>query len=38
MRGFLGLGSNVGDSRANLEAAVAELPHHGVTVEGQHER
>ncbi len=32
MRGFLGLGSNVGDSRANLEAAVAELPHHGVTV------
>jgi 2-amino-4-hydroxy-6-hydroxymethyldihydropteridine diphosphokinase len=32
MRGFLGLGSNVGDSRAHLEAAVAELPHHGVTV------
>jgi 2-amino-4-hydroxy-6-hydroxymethyldihydropteridine diphosphokinase len=32
MRGFLGLGSNVGDSRANLEAAVAELPRHGVTV------
>lgn len=32
MRGFLGLGSNVGDSRVNLEAAVAELPRHGVTV------
>jgi 2-amino-4-hydroxy-6-hydroxymethyldihydropteridine diphosphokinase len=32
MRGFLGLGSNVGDSRANLEAAVAELPRHGVRV------
>lgn len=32
MRGFLGLGSNVGDSRASLEAAVAELPRHGVTV------
>jgi 2-amino-4-hydroxy-6-hydroxymethyldihydropteridine diphosphokinase len=32
MRGFLGLGSNVGDSRANLEAAVAELTRHGVTV------
>jgi 2-amino-4-hydroxy-6-hydroxymethyldihydropteridine diphosphokinase len=32
MRGFLGLGSNVGDSRANLEAAVAELPRHRVTV------
>jgi 2-amino-4-hydroxy-6-hydroxymethyldihydropteridine diphosphokinase len=32
MRGFLGLGSNVGDSRANLEAAVAELSRHGVTV------
>jgi 2-amino-4-hydroxy-6-hydroxymethyldihydropteridine diphosphokinase len=32
MRGFLGLGSNVGDSRANLEAAVAALPRHGVRV------
>jgi 2-amino-4-hydroxy-6-hydroxymethyldihydropteridine diphosphokinase len=32
MRGFLGLGSNVGDPRANLEAAVAELPRRGVTV------
>jgi 2-amino-4-hydroxy-6-hydroxymethyldihydropteridine diphosphokinase len=32
MLGFLGLGSNVGDSRANLEAAVAELPSHGVQV------
>jgi 2-amino-4-hydroxy-6-hydroxymethyldihydropteridine diphosphokinase len=32
MRGFLGLGSNVGDSRANLEAAVAELSRHGATV------
>jgi 2-amino-4-hydroxy-6-hydroxymethyldihydropteridine diphosphokinase len=32
MRGFLGLGSNVGNSRANLEAAVAELPQHDVTV------
>ena len=31
-RGYLGLGSNVGDRRANLEAAVAELPRHGVTV------
>jgi 2-amino-4-hydroxy-6-hydroxymethyldihydropteridine diphosphokinase len=31
--GFLGLGSNVGDRRAHLEAAVAALPRHGVTVE-----
>jgi 2-amino-4-hydroxy-6-hydroxymethyldihydropteridine diphosphokinase len=30
--GYLGLGSNVGDRRANLEAAVAALPRHGVTV------
>jgi 2-amino-4-hydroxy-6-hydroxymethyldihydropteridine diphosphokinase len=30
--GFLGLGSNVGDRRAHLEAAVATLPEHGVTV------
>jgi 2-amino-4-hydroxy-6-hydroxymethyldihydropteridine diphosphokinase len=32
MRGFLGLGSNVGDSRANLQAAVAGLREHDVTV------
>ena len=30
--GYLGLGSNVGDRRANLEAAVRELPAHGVAV------
>ena len=30
--GFLGLGSNVGDRRANLQAAVNALPAHGVTV------
>ena len=30
--GYLGLGSNVGDTRANLEAAVGELPAHGVDV------
>jgi len=30
--GFLGLGSNVGDRRANLEAATAALPGHGVAV------
>ena len=30
--GYLGLGSNVGDRRANLEAAVAALPEHGVSV------
>jgi 2-amino-4-hydroxy-6-hydroxymethyldihydropteridine diphosphokinase len=30
--GYLGLGSNVGDRRANLEAAVAALPRHGVRV------
>jgi 2-amino-4-hydroxy-6-hydroxymethyldihydropteridine diphosphokinase len=30
--GYLGLGSNVGDRRANLEAAVRALPRHGVTV------
>ena len=29
---YLGLGSNVGDRRAHLEAAVAELPRHGVEV------
>jgi 2-amino-4-hydroxy-6-hydroxymethyldihydropteridine diphosphokinase len=30
--GFLGLGSNVGDRRGNLEAAVRALPAHGVDV------
>ena len=30
--GYLGLGSNVGDRRAHLEAAVAALPGHGVAV------
>lgn len=30
--GYLGLGSNVGDSRAHLAAAVAALPAHGVDV------
>lgn len=30
--GYLGLGSNVGDRRAHLEAAVAEAPAHGITV------
>ena len=30
--GYLGLGSNVGDRRAALEAAVAALPCHGVAV------
>jgi 2-amino-4-hydroxy-6-hydroxymethyldihydropteridine diphosphokinase len=32
VRGYLGLGSNVGDRRANLQAAVDELPAHGVIV------
>ena len=32
MRGYLGLGSNVGDRRANLQAAVDALPRHGVIV------
>src|SRR4051794_41502359 len=32
MTGYLGLGSNVGDRRANLEAAVAALERHGVRV------
>jgi 2-amino-4-hydroxy-6-hydroxymethyldihydropteridine diphosphokinase len=30
--GYLGLGSNVGDRRANLQAAVGALPGHGVRV------
>jgi 2-amino-4-hydroxy-6-hydroxymethyldihydropteridine diphosphokinase len=30
--GYLGLGSNVGDRRANLQAAVDALPAHGVAV------
>ncbi|MBV9810651.1 MAG: 2-amino-4-hydroxy-6-hydroxymethyldihydropteridine diphosphokinase [Solirubrobacterales bacterium] len=30
--GFLGLGSNVGDRRGHLKAAVRELPAHGVRV------
>lgn len=30
--GYLGLGSNVGDRRANLQAAVGALPAHGVEV------
>ena len=30
--GYLGLGSNIGDRRAQLEAAVRALPGHGVTV------
>ena len=30
--GFLGLGSNVGDRRGHLDAAVGELPAHGVRV------
>lgn len=30
--GYLGLGSNLGDRRAQLMAAVAELPAHGVRV------
>jgi len=30
--GFLGLGSNIGDSRAHLAAATAALPVHGVQV------
>jgi 2-amino-4-hydroxy-6-hydroxymethyldihydropteridine diphosphokinase len=30
--GYLGLGSNLGDRRAQLDAAVAALPSHGVRV------
>jgi 2-amino-4-hydroxy-6-hydroxymethyldihydropteridine diphosphokinase len=30
--GYLGLGSNVGDRRAHLKAAVDQLPRHGVEV------
>jgi 2-amino-4-hydroxy-6-hydroxymethyldihydropteridine diphosphokinase len=32
--GYLGLGSNVGDRRANLQAAIDALPAHGVDVLG----
>ena len=32
MTGYLGLGSNVGDRRAHLQAAVDALPAHGVRV------
>jgi 2-amino-4-hydroxy-6-hydroxymethyldihydropteridine diphosphokinase len=32
MRGYLGLGSNVGDRRAHLQAAIDALPDHGVIV------
>jgi 2-amino-4-hydroxy-6-hydroxymethyldihydropteridine diphosphokinase len=32
MRGYLGLGSNVGDRRANLQAAVDALPNRGAIV------
>lgn len=32
-RGYLGLGSNVGDPAAHLRAAVELLPRHGVVVE-----
>lgn len=32
MTGYLGLGSNVGDRHANLQAAVDALPDHGVRV------
>jgi 2-amino-4-hydroxy-6-hydroxymethyldihydropteridine diphosphokinase len=31
-KGYLGLGSNVGDRRANLERAASALPCHGVDV------
>jgi len=34
VKGYLGLGSNVGDRRAHLEAAVRALPGHGVQVLG----
>jgi 2-amino-4-hydroxy-6-hydroxymethyldihydropteridine diphosphokinase len=32
VRGYLGLGSNIGDRRGHLQAAVRELPAHGVEV------
>jgi 2-amino-4-hydroxy-6-hydroxymethyldihydropteridine diphosphokinase len=32
VRGYLGLGSNIGDRRGHLQAAARELPAHGVEV------
>ncbi len=32
MTGYLGLGSNIGDTRAHLAAAIAALPRHAVEV------
>jgi 2-amino-4-hydroxy-6-hydroxymethyldihydropteridine diphosphokinase len=32
VRGYLGLGSNVGDRRAHLQAAVDAMPGHGIVV------
>lgn len=32
LKGYLGLGSNVGDREANLRAAIAELIRHGIKV------
>lgn len=32
VRGFLGLGSNIGDRRQHLQAAVDQLPGHGIRV------
>jgi 2-amino-4-hydroxy-6-hydroxymethyldihydropteridine diphosphokinase len=34
LRGYLGLGANLGDRRAQLEAAAGRLAAHGVAVEG----
>jgi 2-amino-4-hydroxy-6-hydroxymethyldihydropteridine diphosphokinase len=34
-RGYLGLGSNVGDSAAHLRAAIELLPQHGIEVEAR---
>jgi 2-amino-4-hydroxy-6-hydroxymethyldihydropteridine diphosphokinase len=35
LTGYLGLGSNVGDSRANLRAAIDALQRHGVRVSAE---